>query len=139
MDILKKIWNFLSMLPAFTNLFKRAASTGKIDPLETLDALSSISPSTKKVAQTAIDEATHGGTVADVANAIQNIGEVEVAGKTLNMKTLVPDLKRVGGICGMLAGLLENMQKQDPKTIIDFGNAAGEISNWAEVVKNVKN
>lgn len=133
-EIIKKIFAVLSNFPVFTNLFKKAAQTGKIDPAETLSALSSISPSTKKVAETAITTAQRGGNIEDVANALTNVGEIEVMGKKLNTKTMVQDLKKTGGFCSVLANMLEKMQHQTPDEIVKFGKEASDIRNWQDIV-----
>ena len=137
-EIIKKIFNFLSALPAFAGLFKKASVTGRIDPIETLEALSSISPGTKKVADTAMSAAVNGANVQDVASAIMNIGEIDIAGQKVNTKSLIPDLKKAGGICAGLAGMLEKMQHQSASEIVDFGEAASKTSNWKEILNQAK-
>ena len=135
-EFIKKIFGFLSVLPAFSSLFRKAAQTGRIDPIETLSALSSFSPSTQKITDVAMNAAQHGGRISDVATAISDIGEVEVMGQKLNMKTLTNDLRRAGGICSMLGGIIDKMQGQSPQEIVDFGNAASNVSNWKDIVKD---
>lgn len=134
MEIIKKIFSFLSNLPVFTDLFKKAAKTGKIDPMEALNALSSISPSTKKCADVAMNTVSRGGGISDVAQALTNIGEVEVMGQKLNTKTMTQDLKKAGGVCSIAANMLEKMQNQSPSEVVDFGNAATNIKNWQDIV-----
>jgi|GEM_PF-1740784 len=135
MDFLKKIWNFLSMLPAFTNLFKKASTTGKINPVEALDALSTISPGTKKVADTAINEVKQGANIPDIAKSLENIGEIEVFGQKVNTQTMVNDLRRIGGICSIFANILDGMKKQTPQEIVEFGESASNLSNWKDIIK----
>lgn len=135
MDFLKKIFSILSTLPAFTNLFKKAAQTGKIDPLETLNALSTISPSTKKVADTAMSTAQQGGNVPAVMQALTNVGEVELMGQKVNTRTMIQDLKKTGGFCSVLANMLEKMQGQSPEEIVAFGKEASNVKNWQDFVK----
>lgn len=135
MEFLKKIFSILSTLPAFTNLFKKAAQTGKIDPLETLNALSTISPSTKKVADTAMSTAQQGGNVPAVMQALTNVGEVELMGQKVNTKTMIQDLKKTGGFCSVLANMLEKMQGQSPEEIVAFGKEASNVKNWQDFVK----
>lgn len=139
LEIIKKIFSFLSSFPAFTSLFKKAAKTGKVDPVEALGVLSSISPSTKKISDVAMNAVQQGGGISDVAKAISNVGEIEVMGQKLNTKTLTQDLKKTGGFCSMLANVLEKMQNQSPEDIVEFGNAASDISNWKDVVKQASN
>lgn len=134
MEMIKKIFSILGNLPAFTNLFKKAIQTGKIDPMETLGALSSISPSTKKCADVALNTVNNGGSISDVAQALTNVGEVTVMGQTLNTKTLVQDLKKTGGFCSVLANILEDIQNKSPKEIVNLGNAASDIKNWQDIV-----
>lgn len=134
----KKILNFLSALPAFTGLFQKASKTGRVDPIEALEALSTISPGTKKVTDVAMNAAVSGANVQDVAKAITDIGEIEIAGQKVNTRTLTQDLKKAGGICAGLAGMLEKMQHQSPKEIVDFGEAASKTSNWKEILNQAK-
>lgn len=136
LEILKKIFSVLSNMPAFSNLFKKAMKTGKVDPIETLNALSSISPSTKKVADVAMNTAQRGGSISDVAQSLSNIGEIEVMGQKINTKTLTQDLRKTGGFCSVLANVLEKMQGQTPQEIVDFGNAATDIKNWQDIAGN---
>lgn len=135
MEIIKKIFSILSTLPAFTNLFKKAAQTGKIDPLETLNALSTISPSTQKVANVAMNTAHQGGNVPDVMQALTNVGEVELMGQKVNTRTMIQDLKKTGGFCSVLANMLEKMQGQSPEEIVAFGKEASNVKNWQDFVK----
>lgn len=134
MEVIRKIFSVLSALPAFSSLFKKAAQTGKVDPMECLNALTSISPSTKKVADTAINTVQRGGNIEDAARAVTNIGEVELFGQKVNTQTLIPDLKKAGGVCSTLANMLEKMPTQSPQDIVDFGNAASSIKNWQDIV-----
>lgn len=134
MNMIKKIFSFLSAIPAFTNLFKKAAQTGKVDPVETLSALSSISPSTQKCADTAARTVQNGGNIQDVLNNLKNVGEVEVMGQKINTRTLTQDLRKSGGICAMLANLLDGMGKQTPAEIIKFGEAASDLRNYEDLV-----
>jgi len=135
LEIIKKIFAILSNLPAFANLFKKASETGKIDPVDALDALTTISPSTKKCADVAVQTAQQGGGIPDIARALTNVGEVEVMGQKLNTRTLIPDLKRVGGVCSALAGMLEKMPGQSPDEIANFGRQASDLSNWTDIAK----
>jgi len=135
MDFIKKILNFLSMLPAFTNLFKKASQTGKIDPVDTLEALSNISPSTKKIADTAMTTINRGGNISDVANALTNIGEVEVAGQKINTKTMIGDLEKAGGICSFIANLLKKIPNQSVSETVNLGTAMTNVENWKDIVK----
>lgn len=134
MELIKKIFSVLSALPVFTSLFKKASQTGKVDPIEALDALSSISPSTKKVADVAMNTVNQGGGIPDVAQAITNIGEVEVLGQKVNTRTMVQDLKKTGGFCSVLASMLEKMQTQKPEEVVEFGRHATEIKNWQDII-----
>lgn len=134
MDIIKKIFAVLSNFPAFASLFKKAAQTGKVDPVEALGALSSISPSTRKCADVALNTVQRGGSIPDVARALTNVGEIEVMGKKVDTRTLTQDLKKTGGACSVLANVLEKMQNQAPKDIVDFGNAASDLSHWEDIV-----
>lgn len=136
-EVLKKIFSVLSAMPAFTNLFKKASQTGRIDPVETLNALSSLSPSTKKCADVAMNTVQRGGDVSDVAQALTNMGEIEVMGQRVNTKTLTQDLRKYGGtIGGILANWLDNVPNQSEKDIVDFGNTASDLNNWSEIIKN---
>lgn len=135
MEIIKKIFAFLSAMPAFTNLFKKASETGRVDPLEALNALSNISPGTKKVTEVAMNTAQQGGNVADVARALSNVGSIEVMGQKIDPKMLTQDLKKAGGICSIMANILEKMQSQSPEEIVEFGNAASNINNWKDFMK----
>lgn len=134
MDIIKKIFAILSNLPAFTSLFQKATQTGKIDPMETLNVLSSISPGTKKITDTAINTAQQSGNISDVAKAITNVGEIDVFGQKVNTRTMTQDLKKAGGICSVLANMLESMQKQSPQEIVDFGEKASDVRNWQGII-----
>lgn len=134
MEMIKKVFSVLSVMPVFTNLFKKAATTGKIDPIETLNALSSLSPSTKKCADVAMNTVQRGGNIADVTQALTNMGEIEVMGQKLNTRTLVQDLKKTGGFCSILANMLEKMPNEKPEDIVNFGNAATDIKNWQDIV-----
>lgn len=136
LEILKKIFSVLSNMPAFANLFKKAMKTGKVDPIETLNALSSISPSTKKVADVAMNAAQRGGSISEVAQSLSNIGEIEVMGQKINTKTLTQDLRKTGGFCSVLANVLEKMQNQSPEEIVEFGTAATDIKNWQDIAGN---
>lgn len=139
LEMIKKIFSVLNALPAFTKLFSKAATTGKIDPIETLEALSGFSPSTKKVADTAMNVVNRGGSVSDVAAALSNVGTIDVMGQKLNTKTMTRDLKNAGGVCSILANVLDKMQNQSPEEIVEFGKAASDISNWEDVVKQASN
>lgn len=136
LGMIKKLFAILSALPAFSNLFKKATVTGKIDPVEALNALSSLSPSTKKCADVALNTVNNGGGIPEVAKALTDVGEVEVMGQKLNTRTLTQDLKKAGGICSTLGNMIEKMQTQSHKDIVDLGNAATEISNWDELIKS---
>lgn len=134
LETIKKIFSLLSALPAFTNLFKKAAQTGKVDPIEALDALSSLSPSTKKCADVAINTVHRGGNISDVASALENVGEVTAFGQTVNTRTFIPDLRKAGGICTVMANMLDGMKNQDPRDIVDFGEKASDIKNWQDII-----
>ena len=134
MELLKKIFQILSALPAFSNLFKMAAQTGKIDPYETLSALTSLSPSTKKMADDALNKAQNGQPFSDIANSIMQTGEVEVMGQKLDTRTMVDDLEKAGGICKTISNILRTLPKQPVQDVADFGRAASEIKNWKEIV-----
>lgn len=134
MEIIKKIFSVLSNFPAFSSLFKKAAQTGKVDPIEALSALSSISPSTKKCADVALNTVQRGGGIPDVARALTNVGEIEVMGKKMDTRTLTQDLKKTGGACSVLANVLEKMQGQAPADIVDFGTSAGDLRNWQDII-----
>jgi len=135
MEIIKKIFKILSVIPAFTSLFKKASITGRVDPIEALDALSSISPSTKKVADTAMHTVNQGGSIQDVANAVSQVGEIEVFGQKVNTKTMIQDLNNAGGVCAGIASILENMKDKSPDEIVNFGKAATDVSNWEDLLK----
>lgn len=135
-EILKKIFGILSALPAFTNLFKNAAQTGKVDPMEALNALTSISPSTKKCADIAMNTISRGGSIPDAMKNLVNTGEVEAFGQKVNTKTLTQDLRKYGGtVGGILANWLDSVPNQSEKEIVNFGNSASDLSNWAEIIK----
>lgn len=134
LETLKKIFGILSNFPAFANLFKSAAQTGRIDPAEMLNALASISPGTKKVADAAITTAQRGGGVPDVARALTNIGEIEVMGQKMDTRTMIQDLKKTGGACSVLANMLEKMQDQPAEDIVNFGKAASNLRNWQDFI-----
>lgn len=135
MEMIKKIFSILSAMPAFTSLFKSAAKTGKIDPVETLNALSSISPGTKKCTDTAINTMQKGGNIPDVMNALYNSDEFEVLGQKINPKTMITDLEKAGGICNVFANILKKMPHQSTDEIVNFGNAASNTSNWSDFIK----
>jgi len=137
MEIFKKIWAVLSALPAFTALFNKAKQTGKLNPIDTLDALSSLSPSTRKVSDVALNAIQNGGGVPEVARAIENIGEIEVLGQRLNTRTITEDLRKAGGICSSIANMLDKMKTQTPQEIVDFGNAATNVSNWKDLANQL--
>lgn len=134
MEFIKKLFSFFSALPAFSSLLKKATQTGKIDPVETLDALSSVSPSTKKISDTAMNTVKNGGNIKDVAQSLTQMGEVEVMGQKVNTQTLTTDLKKAGGICSMLGNILEKMVNQSPEEVVNFGNAATNTANWKDFV-----
>lgn len=135
-EIIKKIFSFLSVMPAFTNLFRKAAETGKVSPVEALSALSSISPSTQKCANSAVNAVQNGGNLTDVAQAVMSVGEVTLpGGHKVDTRTLIPKMKEAGGFCSMLANMLEGMQKQDPHDVVNLGEKASDIKNWQEFVK----
>jgi len=138
MEIIKKIFAFLAALPAFSGLFKKAATSGKLEPVEVLNALSSISPDTKKITTSALDIANKGGNVQDVANAIKNIGEIEVLGQKVDTRTITQDLRKSGGFLAALANIIDKMQNQSPQEIVDLGSAASDLNNWNDIIKNVK-
>ena len=138
MDWIKKIFAFLNAIPAFTSLFRSASTTGKIDPVETIHALSSISPGTKKIADTAMNVTQQGGGIQEVAQAIKNVGDVEIMGTTVNTKTLTQDLKRAGGICAALGNMLDKLQNQSPQEVVEFGTAATDVNSWKEVINQAK-
>jgi len=133
---IKKIFSVLNALPNFTQLFKKASQTGTIDPAETLEVLSSISPSTKKCADMAMQTVQRGGNIQDVAANLANIGEIEIIGQKINTRTMTSDLKKAGGICSLLGNMLEKMQSQSPEEIVEFGKHASRVNNWADFVKN---
>lgn len=134
--MIKKIFSILNTVPAFNSLFKQAITTGKIDPVATVDVLSNISPSTKKCADTAKNTIAQGGNIPDAMRNLINIGEVEVMGQKVNTKTLTKDLREHGGtVGGILANWLENAPNQSEKEIINFGNSASDLNNWAEIIK----
>ena len=135
--MIKKIFATLSAFPAVTKLFSSAAKTGKIDPAETLEALSTISPSTKKISDTAMNTIQRGGGISDVASALQNVGEVEVMGQKINTQTMIQDLKRTGGICGMLANMLEKIPNQPVQDTVNLANMASDVKNWDDIIKSV--
>ena len=130
MDFIKKIFTFLANLPAFTRLFQKASQTGRIEPVEALGALASISPSTKQIADMGVKTAQNGGAVQDVARQVANMGEVEIMGQKINTRTMTTQLKQAGGICAILGNMLEKMQAQSPQEIVEFGEAASRIDNW---------
>ena len=134
MELIRKIMNFLRALPAFSGVIDKALKTGKIDAIDTLGALTTISPSTKKITDVAMQTAQNGGNIADVAREISNLGEVEVMGQKLNMQTLTRDLKQAGGICSMLGGIIEKMPTQSAQEVASFGDKASYVSNWKDVV-----
>jgi len=135
LEIIKKIFSFLSALPAFSALFKKAATTGKVDPAEALNALTSISPSTKQLSDVAMNAVRNGGDIQDVAREIQNFGEVELFGTKLDTRTMKNDLRKAGGACSVLANILDKLPTQSPSDIADFGNHASVIDNWKDLVK----
>lgn len=134
MDFIKKIFAILSNFSAFSNLFKKAASTGKLEPTEVLSALSSLSPDTKKISDTAMNIAQRGGNISDVAEVIENVGKVNVLGSEIDTRTMITDLRKAGGICGMLANILDGMKKQTPQQIVEFGEQATKLDNWSEIL-----
>jgi len=135
-DVIKKIFSFLSALPAFSALFTKAATTGKIDPAEALQALTSISPSTKQLSDVAMNSVRNGGNIGDVAREIQDFGEVDVFGKKVDTRTMKEDLRKAGGACSILANILDNIPTQSAADIVDFGNQASDVNNWKELVNN---
>jgi hypothetical protein len=68
--------------------------------------------------------------------AIQNVGEIEVLGEKVNTKTLITDLKRAGGLCGTIGNMLERFSENQDE-VVEFGNAASEISNWKDIVGSI--
>ena len=134
MDLIKKIFEFLSALPAFTNLFSKAVQTGKVDPIEALTALSSVSPGTKKVSDTAMTKVISGGGVSEASKEIEKLGEIEVLGEKINTRTVISDLRRFGGICSIFANILESMKNQNAEDIVKFGESASEVSNWKDLL-----
>ena len=134
-NMIKKLFSVLTALPAFSSLFSKAAKTGRIDPLDALNALSTISSDTKKITDTAMNVATRGGTVSDVAKAVENAGPIEVFGQTIDPKNLTSELRRTGGFCTILANLLDGMKNQTPQEIVEFGEHAQNVSNWKDIIK----
>lgn len=134
LEMIKKIFSVLSAFPAFTNVFRKAASTGKVDPVDTLNALSSLSPGTKKASDNAMNAMKNGGNIADGLQAAMNTGEIEVLGQKINTKTMIGDLERAGGICSIFANILKKMPNQSEEEIVNFGNAASDTSNWNDFI-----
>lgn len=136
---IKKILSFLMERPAFANLFKKSLQTGRVDPIDMFSACTTLSPSIKKCADVAINTVQRGGNMSDVAREVLNVGEVGFDGHTANTKTIIQDLKNTGGPCPFLANILEKMQNQKPQDIADFGEKAGNISNWEDLIKQASN
>lgn len=149
MEMIKKIFGILSTLPAFTSLFQKAAQTGKLDPVEALNALSSISPSASKCAESAITTIEKGGNVKQALQNATNYGEIDVGiitgnkGQTVNTRTITRDLRNVGEPDSFsrkfgvgLANLIEELPTQDPQETVNFGKAAMDVHNWEDIIKN---
>lgn len=146
--MIKKIFSILMNFPAIGNLFKSATTTGRIDPFEAVGALSTISPSAKQCVDTTINTVNRGGNVSDAASAVMNLGEIDVSsisgnkGQTINTKTVTKDLKNIGEPDSVLrkfgtglANLLESLPNQAPENIVELGNAATDINNWKDIIK----
>ena len=134
LEALKKIFNVLMNFPAISNLFRKAVNTGKLDPLETIEALSTLSPSTKKVTDTAMKVAANGGNVKDAMQAVTNIGEIEIFGQKINTRTMINDLERAGGACSLMANILKKMPNQPISEINDFGEKVFDLKNWKDII-----
>ena len=135
-DSIQKLFNFLKALPNFSGLISNAVKTGKINPLEVLDCLSGVSPGTKKCSDALKGSIQCGGGFNGGVNALMNVGEVEVNGKTIDTKTIIPNLKNVGGFCGTLANMLEGMS-ENPQEAVDLGMAGQDINNWQDLAKKI--
>ena len=119
-------------MPAFTSLFKDAATTGKISPVATLNALCSISPSAQKFANNTINTVQRGGNISDVVQSALNHGDIEMFGQTINTKEIPKMLKESGG--NGILNVLGNLTKQSPEDIINFGNEASNVNNWQDII-----
>lgn len=147
MEMIKKIFEVLSLMPAFSNLFKKAVSTGKIDPVDTLNALSSISNDTKKCTDSVASVIQNGGSISDGVKAIKNSGTIEAFGSKVNMATLTDDLRKYGSEKGGMiekcyhgiANLADNISKQSEENIVNLGNAASDINNLNDLLKGMTN
>ena len=131
-DSIQKIFNFLKMLPNFTDLISNITKTGKVDPLATLDCIANTSQGTKKCSDALIGSINRGEGFSGGVNALLNVGEVEVNGESIDTKTIIPKLKEVGGFCGALGNMIESFQL-NPQEAVDFGNAAQDVNNWSDL------
>lgn len=144
-EIIKKIFSLLGAMPAFTNVFKKASQTGKVDPVDMFNALSSISGDTKKCASAAASVIQNGGSIKDGVNAIKNIGTIEAFGNKINMQTLTEDLRKYGSSKGGIiekcyhgiANLADNISNESEENIINLGNAACDVDNLNDLIKNM--
>jgi len=137
MNNIMKIFNFLSAIPSFTKIFTNAKATGVIDPVAALDCLSSVSPGTKKCSDAAMNAVQRGGNFQDAVLAIKNVGEIDVLGQKIDTRNIVPQLKNAGGVCSVLANMLEKFEKS-PDDVLEFGNAATQTSNWGEILNSAR-
>ena len=127
-DIIKKIINALMSFPQIMGLVKKSLSTGKIDPFETLDALSTISPETKKCVDVATQTIQSGGGIPQAVQALSSAG--------IDVKSLSRNLKSAGDAGGVLGNMLDKMQMQPESEVANFGKAMSDLNNWKETAKS---
>jgi len=132
MDFIKKLLAFITGVPALAGVVKKMFSTGRIDPVETLNALSNFSPDFKKISELTEQTAKNGGGVAEVVSGLQNMGTLNLAGQTINTGTLSQDLRKhdKNGMGKIFADIIDGLSKMSKEEIQEFGDKAKDLANW---------
>ena len=130
MDFMKKLWAFISGVPALAAVATKMFSTGKIEPVEALNALTAFSPDFKKVADVTNRTTSQGGGVADVIKNCKDMGEITILGQKINPATLSHDLRKGGGMGTFLADVIDGLQNMSTEEIEQFGEQASNLNSW---------
>lgn len=130
MDMIMKIWRFLSGFPMLANAIMGGLRHGKIDPNAVLDGAVTIDPNLKGIA----DMAKNSKSKSEFVEKFQSQDSVNVLGANINPRTLSDDLRKKGGFFAMAADMYDNMinlaKQGNDEDINTFAEMATDPKNW---------
>ena len=121
--------DFVKKIPAFMPLIASAISTGKVDKMQVVGALSKLSPDIENLVGIAAATIQNGGSAQDLVKNMSSVGAVSVDGRTVNSNNVANECKQAGGVGSIFGNMIEKMPNQSEQELVAVGNTLSDVNN----------